>query len=1076
MVKKSLILFVSFIFLISFASALEIDNIKEYDPVTREVTVYNSFLGIIKLDQVGKARLNTPLNVKVAVGYQKVAEFDLWAYEDYNDALKQFEFIDLETRKEISRDYDLKYLSYEEVEVNDYENDCKIIINFRCGVKLSGTHIEIRKKWNEITQVDLKKNDKLTIGVFTEVKEGDRVDWIPRIYGEKVPEWATWQQSLNTDLISGWNFDGSGNATDLLGANELFNSGLTTGEDGIINKSYLSDTSSDYLSKTTPTTPGNAFAFSFWANLTSAESDDMLLQMKQDAPNFAIEISFLASSTSLSIGKFDGSSDSDSTDYSPYFNNWTHIVFSYNGTRWFLWLNAINKINDTVSFGDFTSLDLIMVGNNPLALSRAINGNIDETYYWNRSLTQTDVNNLFGGGNPPFFNETGDNAPNITLNSPSSGNFTSPQSLNINFTASDDINLTDVKLYVNGLLNQTNATGINNSEYIFPLNLGDGNFTIFGLATDNESQTSNSSSILISIDSQVPTINIESPNGTIEYFLLGNNETLNVTVTDTSLESCWYNYNGTNVTIQNCLSGIKNSTEFIYELGNNNITVYANDSLGNLNSSFRSWDYIILESNRTFNNQTYEGSQETFSTEITIGGGQSLSQAILEYNNTNYTTNIIFISETYFISSTISVPTVTTDTNISFGFYLVIDGITYFLGSENQTILNVELGACGGGDDLLINISLFDEGTRTNITGNIELNAQIIGKVNGNIVQSANLTFTSVNYGEVCLTPNASLSSFYLDMEIKYVSADHAPELYNIQKADLSDYPKNLSLFDLALNDSTEFLIKYEDDDLILVEGAVIQLQRKYIGSDLFEVVEAPTTSNLGTAVVHIDLNTNKYQATIVKDGVVLDIFTNIVFHCENELSGQCTEELLGKIDSQNIVTLESLNDFTYAVSEVNNTITTLFSIPSGSPSSINIVLTQTDVFGNTSLCNQTVVSSAGSIDCTYSDTIGDSVVQLEIRKDEEPQAIKSYVIYEDGTLDFSGNNFFILLIMALSLIGMAFSSPEWIVINSVIILLLGGSLWLLDGMNLVIGLGSLVWLVVGAGILIKEISKQEDR
>jgi hypothetical protein len=58
----------------------------------------------------------------------------------------------------------------------------------------------------------------------------------------------------------------------------------------------------------------------------------------------------------------------------------------------------------------------------------------------------------------------------------------------------------------------------------------------------------------------------------------------------------------------------------------------------------------------------------------------------------------------------------------------------------------------------------------------------------------------------------------------------------------------------------------------------------------------------------------------------------------------------------------------------------------------------------------------------------------------------------------------------------MAFTSPEWIIVNSVITMLMAGSLWLLNGLNFVIGLGGLMWLVIAAGILIMKISKQEDR
>ena len=91
--------------MISFASAFEFDNVLQYDEQTKEAHIYNCDLWVITClnlgDEIGKAKLNTPLNVKVGAGYQKVAEFDIWAYEDYNDALKQFTFTDMRNNKKI---------------------------------------------------------------------------------------------------------------------------------------------------------------------------------------------------------------------------------------------------------------------------------------------------------------------------------------------------------------------------------------------------------------------------------------------------------------------------------------------------------------------------------------------------------------------------------------------------------------------------------------------------------------------------------------------------------------------------------------------------------------------------------------------------------------------------------------------------------------------------------------------------------------------------------------------------------------------------------------------------------------
>lgn len=1145
MVKKSLILFLCFMFLVSFASALEIDNVKEYDTVAREVTVYNSFFGI-KLDQVGKARLNTPLHYKIEAGKDiKLGEFDLWAYEDYNDILKNIEIYD-KTKTEwenhrINKNIDIKYKVVKNISIDEWENVCIVGKSFsngtiqrECEYKITGSHLEENEVWEKVTPAVLKKNAKVTVGLFGDLEVGEIGEWIISIYGVRVQEWASYEGTGGTITTDGdytiHTFTESGNfvvtgtipnATILIvgggagGGYRVDGNGGGGGAGGVIYLTGRNISNGTYpvivgikgLGATvTQTAGGNGLNSSFNGNNSKGGGGGGPLNTAgNDGGSGGGRGQWAGSTGPGGLGLvpqgYDGGAIANSgqeagagggganqTGQQP------NVKDGGDGGNGF----EVNINGTLVSYGDGAGGS---THNGGSVQSTGGNGNGGRGQNAGITSGTKGVNGTGsggGGGGEGLVGQDGgdgvvifrylttspDANPNVTLISPDNDtNYTtSPLLVNFSCYGSDDKNFTSMGLYINDVLDQLNASGINDTNYTFSKILTEDLYNWTCEGTDNESQTTKPAERYFRIHSTSPEATIHYPTGNIDYHLNGDSLVLNWTVSEagenltTHIINCTWEYNGVVTELNNTLCTQINTTTFIPVPEVSNLTFTVTDEFDLVNTTTTTWDIIIFESNRTFNNETFEGSSETFSTEIVIGAGQSLSQAIFEYNNTNYTTNILFSSGVYFVSSTITVPTVSLDTNISFQFYLIVDGITYPLGSETQTVFNTNFGACGGGDDLLLNISLLDEGTRTNLTGDIELNAQLIGKVNNEIVESINLTFTSVHFGEICLTPNSSWINYYLDVEIKYVSTDHAPELYHIQRADLTTYPKNLSLFDLSLNDSTEFLLKYEDDDLILVEGAVVQLQRKYIGSDLFEVVEAPLTSNLGTAIVHIDLNTNKYQATIVKDGVVLDIFPNLVFHCENELSGQCTEDLFGNIDSQNIITLEALNDFTYAVSEVNNTITTLFSIPSGSPSSVNIVLTQTDLFGNTSLCNQTVISSAGSIDCVYSNTIGDSVVQLEISKDGKQQAIKSYVIPEDGTLDFQGNNFFILLIMALSIIGMAFSSPEWIVINAVIILLLGGSLWLLNGMNLVIGLGSLVWLVIGAGILIKEIAKQEDR
>jgi hypothetical protein len=669
----------------------------------------------------------------------------------------------------------------------------------------------------------------------------------------------------------------------------------------------------------------------------------------------------------------------------------------------------------------------------------------------------------------------------VTLNSPTDNILSNTQKNLFNGSAviTGGSTLVNISLMTNQsgtfkVVNTTTITGISNESTFNHSFTVDGNYLWNIQVCDSDGDCGTGAvNRTVTIDTTAPIISFTSPSATIDYHKFGNNLSLNWTLTELNKDSCWFNYNSLNTTV-NCLAG---NYSFTPVSGFKNITFYANDTINNIGSNTTSWYYSVLENNITFNNDTNEGNSETFTINLDVNDSISITEAILVYNNTNYTSSINFSGGNYLISSIVSVPLVATNTNMSFWFIFSYDSQQSISTINNQSVSNLQFSSCGGvSSDVLLNVSLVDEVLRTNLVGDIQIGASIISKSSGEIVETISDEFSSVTSGAICFSPVASYNLYYLDAEVRYSATGYASEFYIIQKADLADYPLNMTLFDLNSSASTEFLLKYQDDNLIAVESAVIQLLRRYIQNNTYETVEAPLTSNTGTAVVHVDLDTNKYKAIVVKEGVVLDIFTNIVFDCESELSGQCTQNLFGAINPQNSVTNDVLNDLTYTITTVNNTVTTTFSIPSGTPSTVNIELLQLDTFGESTLCNQTIFSSAGSIDCTFNATIGDSMVYLEISKNNVLEAQQSYFIAESGGIDWLDNNFFIVLLLLLSLTGMAISSPEWMIINGILTLVISSGLWLLNGLNFVVGLGGLIWIIIAGGILIFKLTKQEDR
>jgi len=212
------------------------------------------------------------------------------------------------------------------------------------------------------------------------------------------------------------------------------------------------------------------------------------------------------------------------------------------------------------------------------------------------------------------------------------------------------------------------------------------------------------------MDDIPPTINITSPSGTYDYLYDNLSIDLNYSINDTNLDSCWYEYNGTNNTL-NC----SDNTTFNYIVGVNELTVYANDSLGNEDSELVSWDYVVMESDRTFNNETIETEEETFS--IDLSSDEILDVTFI-YDGNEYSTSHTSLGGTSSrYSSTLDIPLVSSDENVT--IYWDINN-TVEINSTESTVLVKDLIYDFDESYSLLNITVYDE-----LTGELVNNTEL---------------------------------------------------------------------------------------------------------------------------------------------------------------------------------------------------------------------------------------------------------------------------------------------------------------------------------------------------------------
>ena len=161
------------------------DKEKVYNNLT-STFVINNATG--SKEKIISGKLDTPRDFSVSWqdGYQLVAQFTCNAKNITYCFPKVIELYDLNTNKSVVRQIDYKYLSLgtKRVEGKSCNNETKSCEDFY--------YVDEWLPYNE----KLKIGENITIGLFTTVQRGDKIEWIPTFTVEKteikVTEWATY--------------------------------------------------------------------------------------------------------------------------------------------------------------------------------------------------------------------------------------------------------------------------------------------------------------------------------------------------------------------------------------------------------------------------------------------------------------------------------------------------------------------------------------------------------------------------------------------------------------------------------------------------------------------------------------------------------------------------------------------------------------------------------------------------------------------------------------------------------------------------------------------------------------------
>ncbi len=565
---------------------------KKYNKSNREIS-FDS-----KIDKSNKTKfeikLNTPFINNLHRGNRSFAELTLKnKYGKYplNLILENLEFSYVENGTNFTRDFYYKYKKVVEVPRYDWicePDDGNNKTKEECYQILNGTKNEIIEEDLNLSE-SLKKGE-INISIYTDVKKGDYIEWLPTILGIKLPEFAIFNESIDVGLVASYphNESAGRDIQDFVGNDD--NGTTFNMEDGDWTGVALDyDGSNEYATQANlENTLAGGTSISIAFNVVfDALGNQIILNDEFDGAlrsNYVIGISSStkmywhgegggASGTPCQVG---GLADIDGGETFSTGVNYTVVLVANTSGIW-TWFNGIGKGRVQTCASSFT----MSAGGIAPDFAKAagseggsyLNGRLGQVNFWNdTSLNNAEAIEVTGKINgsiaPP------DNPPTVTLNNPIDiQNFTT-NTIEFSAVCSDDISLANCSLYGNWSggwhLNVTNSSIVSGAQTNFTLtNFPDGTYIYNYLAVDSIAQQTFADNNRTFNVNTIPTIKVFSPTNT-SY----TTSTIYFNATNSTPVDKWIvNYNGTNVTLSDINTTLTVEDGNIFQL-----LLYANNT------------------------------------------------------------------------------------------------------------------------------------------------------------------------------------------------------------------------------------------------------------------------------------------------------------------------------------------------------------------------------------------------------------------------------------------------------------------------------------------------------------------
>lgn len=606
--------------------------------------------------------------------------------------------------------------------------------------------------------------------------------------------------------------------------------------------------------------------------------------------------------------------------------------------------------------------------------------------------------------------------------------------------------------------------------------------TLWGLQDcNNNSICEFSSNRTVLLDRTPPYLNIIYPNSLVSFGYMGQNLSLNYSITDpqNNVQSCWQDYNGSNVSI----SCTGNSS--IILSSSKSIRVYANDSIGNVNFTQMSWDYGLFLYSPTYNLTEQAGATSSFLINTTYNTSvYNAISAMLNYKDNLYSAAPSGLGNSWLFTNTLLLNTSMVGNANPFLWQFSLGNATntYYFNSSmyNQTVSNLLLDNCTTYTNLILNYTLYDEDSRTPINGTafnstIEVAVLLYSQGSNVLIGTYNQSYKATNNAKVCIQ---SLNTTYsMNYQTKYLASNYSTEYKFGQSIVLSNttIPQNVALYDLISSESQRFNIAVQGSNLNILPGVLVDIQRQYIPINQFISVETPQTDSNGNVVGNLIVADAVYNFLIYQNGILLGTFNNYRVKCANQLTGDCSIVLNLAQATVSLPNFNNYGNISYQLllNSNSSSIQMPFISTDGNSHLVRWTVILNDGYGNNTICSDSSLTTSGTFSCSIPQTYTNSSLWVSVYSDGTLLSNNIVSLASNGSNVFGNTRIILGMLMYSTLTLLFFSDPRMLIIGSMLGMSFAGAFLLIDGIGLVSAGAVFAWFFVAAGILIWQINRR---